>query len=85
MNAHVLTGRYAKYIKTETSTKARQGTCHCVLSKRPCRDFVLKSNKQNEGRNEKGLIMKNVQNHPEKIERLNSMDIKFLLVLSLQD
>ena len=40
-------------------------------------EFFLKSHEQGRGINKKGLIMKNVQNQPEKIERVISMHIKF--------
>ena len=44
-------------------------------------EFFLKSNKQDGGINKKSFIMKNVQNQPEKIERLISMDMKFPIIL----
>ena len=44
-------------------------------------EFFLKSNKQDGGINKKSFIMKKVQNQPEKIERLISMDMKFPIIL----
>ena len=44
-------------------------------------EFFLKSNKLDGGINKKSFIMKNVQNQPEKIERLISMDMKFPIIL----
>ena len=44
-------------------------------------EFFLKSDKLDGGINKKSFIMKNVQNQPEKIERLISMDMKFPIIL----
>ena len=44
-------------------------------------ESFLKSDKLDGGINKKSFIMKNVQNQPEKIERLISMDMKFPIIL----
>ena len=44
-------------------------------------EFSLKSNKQNRDIGKTGLVVKNVQNQPEKIEIVFSMHIKFSLIL----
>ena len=45
-------------------------------------ELLLKSNKQGEGINKKGLIMKNDQNQPEKIGRLILMHKNFSITLA---
>ena len=45
-------------------------------------EFSLKSNKQDRDINKKGLVVKNVQNQPEKIQIIFSIHIKFSLILN---
>lgn len=44
-------------------------------------EFSLKSNKQDRDINKKGLVVKNVQNQPEKIEIIFSIHTNFSLIL----
>lgn len=44
-------------------------------------EFSLKSDKQDRDINKKGLVVKNVQNQPEKIEIIFSIHTKFSLIL----
>ena len=62
-------------METSTQVQGCQGAYPCVQNKRNIRIFFLTLINRIEVK--KGLIMKNVQNQPEKTERLISMHIKF--------